>query len=173
LHQLDVPQGHRVLEIGAGTGYNAALLAHLVGHSGQVVTVDITRMSSSQPGSIWTALGSSKSRSSAVTAVLVIWLALPMIGLSSPLAPGTSPRRGGSSYPSVVALSCSWRFAGRRRSARSPSIGWTIILRMPRFGRVVSCCSVEPSLVLSSRFHGGMHPVCCSCTNTLRAGGSG
>src|ERR1044072_8595046 len=28
LDQLDVRPGHRVLEIGAGTGYNAALLAH-------------------------------------------------------------------------------------------------------------------------------------------------
>jgi protein-L-isoaspartate(D-aspartate) O-methyltransferase len=33
--------GHRVLEIGAGTGYNAALIAHLVGPGGRVVTVDI------------------------------------------------------------------------------------------------------------------------------------
>ncbi|MGH3885395.1 MAG: methyltransferase domain-containing protein [Pseudonocardiaceae bacterium] len=33
--------GHRVLEIGAGTGYNAALLAHLVGPAGKVTTVDI------------------------------------------------------------------------------------------------------------------------------------
>ena len=30
-----------MLEIGAGTGYNAALLAHLVGDSGHVVTLDI------------------------------------------------------------------------------------------------------------------------------------
>lgn len=41
LEQLDVQQGQRVLEIGAGTGYNAALLAHLVGPTGHVVTVDI------------------------------------------------------------------------------------------------------------------------------------
>lgn len=41
LDQLDVQPGHRVLEIGAGTGYNAALLAHLVGPSGHVTTVDI------------------------------------------------------------------------------------------------------------------------------------
>jgi protein-L-isoaspartate(D-aspartate) O-methyltransferase len=31
LEQLDVQPGHRVLEIGAGTGYNAALLAYLAG----------------------------------------------------------------------------------------------------------------------------------------------
>ncbi|MGH3813578.1 MAG: methyltransferase domain-containing protein [Pseudonocardiaceae bacterium] len=41
LEQLDVAPGHRVLEIGAGTGYNAALLAHLVGAAGEVTTVDI------------------------------------------------------------------------------------------------------------------------------------
>ncbi|MGH3932646.1 MAG: hypothetical protein ACRDTF_22035 [Pseudonocardiaceae bacterium] len=41
LEQLDVQPGHRVLEIGAGTGYNAALLAQLVGPAGQVTTVDI------------------------------------------------------------------------------------------------------------------------------------
>ncbi|HYW27366.1 MAG TPA: methyltransferase domain-containing protein [Terriglobales bacterium] len=40
--QLLRPQpGNRVLEVGAGTGYNAALIAHLVGPAGLVVTVDI------------------------------------------------------------------------------------------------------------------------------------
>ena len=41
LDQLDVRPGHRVLEIGAGTGYNAALLAYLVGAAGRVTTIDI------------------------------------------------------------------------------------------------------------------------------------
>ena len=41
LEQLQVEPGQSVLEIGAGTGYNAALLAHLVGQDGTVVTVDI------------------------------------------------------------------------------------------------------------------------------------
>ncbi|HEX8969692.1 MAG TPA: methyltransferase domain-containing protein, partial [Chloroflexota bacterium] len=41
LEQLDPQPGGRVLEIGAGSGYNAALLAHAVGPGGQVVTVDI------------------------------------------------------------------------------------------------------------------------------------
>jgi protein-L-isoaspartate(D-aspartate) O-methyltransferase len=41
LKQLDVRPGHQVLEIGAGTGYNAALLRHLVGPQGSVTTVDI------------------------------------------------------------------------------------------------------------------------------------
>ena len=41
LGQLGVQPGQRVLEIGAGTGYNAALLAELVGESGRVISVDI------------------------------------------------------------------------------------------------------------------------------------
>ncbi|WP_130799255.1 methyltransferase, FxLD system [Streptomyces otsuchiensis] len=41
LEQLDVRPGDRVLEIGAGTGYNAALLAHLTGGTGRVTTVDV------------------------------------------------------------------------------------------------------------------------------------
>src|SRR5580693_5696557 len=41
LDQLDLSPGQRVLEIGAGTGYNAALMSHIVGPSGTVVSVDI------------------------------------------------------------------------------------------------------------------------------------
>ncbi|MGI8825723.1 MAG: methyltransferase, FxLD system [Chloroflexota bacterium] len=41
LEQLDLRPGHRVLEIGAGTGYNAALMAYIVGETGRVVSVDI------------------------------------------------------------------------------------------------------------------------------------
>jgi protein-L-isoaspartate(D-aspartate) O-methyltransferase len=41
LEQLSVQEGDRVLEIGAGTGYNAALMDYLVGDRGQVVTLDI------------------------------------------------------------------------------------------------------------------------------------
>jgi len=41
LQHLDLQPGHGVLEIGAATGYNAALMAPMVGESGHVVTVDI------------------------------------------------------------------------------------------------------------------------------------
>jgi protein-L-isoaspartate(D-aspartate) O-methyltransferase len=41
LELLGCRPGDRVLEVGAGTGYNAALLARLVGPRGQVVTVDV------------------------------------------------------------------------------------------------------------------------------------
>jgi protein-L-isoaspartate(D-aspartate) O-methyltransferase len=41
LEQLNPQPGDHVLEIGAGSGYNAALLAHMVGESGRVVSLDI------------------------------------------------------------------------------------------------------------------------------------
>jgi protein-L-isoaspartate(D-aspartate) O-methyltransferase len=41
LEQLGLETGQRILEIGAGTGYNAALMAQIVGPAGQVVTIDI------------------------------------------------------------------------------------------------------------------------------------
>jgi protein-L-isoaspartate(D-aspartate) O-methyltransferase len=41
LDQLGLAAGHRVLEIGTGTGYNAALIAHLVGDQGSVVSIDV------------------------------------------------------------------------------------------------------------------------------------
>lgn len=41
LEQLQPQPGNRVLELGAGTGYNAGLLAHLVGGGGHVTTIDV------------------------------------------------------------------------------------------------------------------------------------
>ena len=41
LELLDLRPGQRVLEIGAGTGYNAALLKELVGPGGRVATVEV------------------------------------------------------------------------------------------------------------------------------------
>lgn len=40
LEQLGLAAGHRVLEIGTGTGYNTALIAEIVGDTGSVVTID-------------------------------------------------------------------------------------------------------------------------------------
>jgi protein-L-isoaspartate(D-aspartate) O-methyltransferase len=41
LDQLELRRGHRVLEIGTGSGYNAAVMAEVVGTGGQVVSMDI------------------------------------------------------------------------------------------------------------------------------------
>ena len=41
LDELRLQRGQRVLEIGAGTGYNAALLERVVGPDGRVTTIDI------------------------------------------------------------------------------------------------------------------------------------
>ncbi|GGN29782.1 hypothetical protein GCM10011609_87050 [Lentzea pudingi] len=41
LDQLDVQPGDRILEVGAGTGYNACLLAQLTGRADLVTTIDI------------------------------------------------------------------------------------------------------------------------------------
>ncbi|MDM7919736.1 MAG: protein-L-isoaspartate O-methyltransferase [Methanosarcina sp.] len=37
---LELAEGHKVLEIGAGSGYNAAVMAELVGKSGHIYTVE-------------------------------------------------------------------------------------------------------------------------------------
>jgi protein-L-isoaspartate(D-aspartate) O-methyltransferase len=41
LEELNLQPGQQVMEVGTGTGYNAALLAYMVGAHGQVVTIDI------------------------------------------------------------------------------------------------------------------------------------
>lgn len=41
LEQLDLQPGHNVFEAGAGTGYNAALMATIVGAEGRVTAVDV------------------------------------------------------------------------------------------------------------------------------------
>ncbi|MET9611772.1 methyltransferase, FxLD system [Kitasatospora indigofera] len=41
LEQLQPQPGNKILELGAGTGYNAALLAHLTGPTGHVTTIDV------------------------------------------------------------------------------------------------------------------------------------
>jgi protein-L-isoaspartate(D-aspartate) O-methyltransferase len=41
LRQLGLGPGHRVLEVGTGTGYNAALIACMVGSQEAVVSIDV------------------------------------------------------------------------------------------------------------------------------------
>ncbi len=56
LAALDAEPGHRVLEVGAGTGYNAALLAHRVG-AANVTTVDIDPAVAAAAGAALAAAG--------------------------------------------------------------------------------------------------------------------
>src|SRR5437763_9273611 len=57
LQQLGPRPGQRVLEIGAGTGYNAALLARLVAPGGRVTTLDIDQDVCRQAGAHLAAAG--------------------------------------------------------------------------------------------------------------------
>ncbi|HEY0694326.1 MAG TPA: methyltransferase, FxLD system [Kribbella sp.] len=57
LDQLDVQPGNRILEIGAGTGYNAALLAELAGRADLVTTIDIDPDVTTQADRALTAAG--------------------------------------------------------------------------------------------------------------------
>ncbi|WP_239405487.1 thiopeptide-type bacteriocin biosynthesis protein [Frankia sp. Cj3] len=41
LEQLDAQPGEQIMEVGTGTGYNAALIAAIVGPAGQVTTIDV------------------------------------------------------------------------------------------------------------------------------------
>ena len=43
LQALDVKEGMKVLEVGAGSGYNAALISMLVGKKGKVITTEIIK----------------------------------------------------------------------------------------------------------------------------------
>jgi protein-L-isoaspartate(D-aspartate) O-methyltransferase len=62
LEQLGVRSGDRVLEIGSGTGWNAALLAWLVGPDGAVTTVDIDAEVAEQAGQNLAAAGAGNVR---------------------------------------------------------------------------------------------------------------
>jgi protein-L-isoaspartate(D-aspartate) O-methyltransferase len=53
LEQLAVEHGQRVLAIGAGTGYNAALLAYLAGESGEVTTIEYDAETADRAGRPW------------------------------------------------------------------------------------------------------------------------
>jgi protein-L-isoaspartate(D-aspartate) O-methyltransferase len=57
LRQLGLAPGHRVLEVGTGTGYNAALIACLVGRQESVVSIDVIPELIEQARSNLTAVG--------------------------------------------------------------------------------------------------------------------
>jgi protein-L-isoaspartate(D-aspartate) O-methyltransferase len=57
LGQLEVAAGHRVLEIGTGSGYNAALLSALVGLEGRVVSVELESALAERAASVLAEVG--------------------------------------------------------------------------------------------------------------------
>lgn len=57
LQQLRVEPGMRALEVGAGSGYNAALLAELVGPAGSVISLEIDEALAAAAGARLAALG--------------------------------------------------------------------------------------------------------------------
>ncbi len=58
LDLLEVEDGARVLEIGAGTGYNAALLDHLVGTAGSVTAMEVDIEIADRAGAALASIGS-------------------------------------------------------------------------------------------------------------------
>ncbi|MFC7650489.1 methyltransferase domain-containing protein [Streptosporangium lutulentum] len=97
LEQLDVQPGLRVLEIGAGTGYNAALVAELAGSEGQVTTVDIGADIVAGARRGLAAAGYDRVRVVHGDGEAATLRAHPMSGSSSPRARGTCHPRGASS----------------------------------------------------------------------------
>ena len=99
LEQLRPPEGGSVLEIGAGTGYNAALLSALVGVSGRVVSIDIDpevaeeargHLAQAGAGDVEVICGDGAQGGPAVP---------PTTGSSSRPEPRISPRPGSASSP--------------------------------------------------------------------------
>jgi protein-L-isoaspartate(D-aspartate) O-methyltransferase len=100
LEQLEVRPGHRVLEIGAGTGYNAACLAELAGPGGQVTAVDIGAdiAAGACRGLGWTGRVTGPCGSLSVTASTATPSVPPTTASSSRRVPGTWLMRGKSSW---------------------------------------------------------------------------
>jgi protein-L-isoaspartate(D-aspartate) O-methyltransferase len=100
LDQLDVAPGQRILEIGAGTGYNAALLAHLVGPTGRVVSVDIDADTVNRARAALTSAGCP--------------------GVTVVLADGADGYSAGAPYDRIIATARAWDLAPAWRDQLAP-----------------------------------------------------
>jgi protein-L-isoaspartate(D-aspartate) O-methyltransferase len=101
LDQLDARPGHRVLEVGAGTGYNTALLAELVGATGQVTTIDIHPDVTTHARRALDVTGYDRVHVVTGDGSLGYLDHAPMTGRSSPSARGTCRPSGRRSWPPV------------------------------------------------------------------------
>jgi len=62
IRELDVRPGDRILEIGTGSAYSTALLAHMAGPSGQVTTLDVVPELTERAGPLLAAHGYTRAR---------------------------------------------------------------------------------------------------------------
>jgi protein-L-isoaspartate(D-aspartate) O-methyltransferase len=90
LNQLQLELGHNVLEIGAGTGYNAAIMQYIVGESGNVTSVEIDTVLAKQASDNLMRAGARASQVKVVT---------------SDGAMGYAPR---ASYDRIISTVCIW-----------------------------------------------------------------
>lgn len=102
LAQLDIQPGHDILEAGAGTGYNAALMQLLTGPDGKVTTLDVHEDVVAHARQRLTAAGFGDVRVLARDAALRPRSSPRTTGSSPPSAFGTSRRPGGTSSLSAA-----------------------------------------------------------------------
>lgn len=105
LELLDVQPGHRVLEIGAATGINAALLAELAGPTGEVVTIELDDDLATGARDGLAVAGYHKVEVICGDGALGHPSSAPYDGIIVTAGHGTSPPRGGTSSPSEAGWS--------------------------------------------------------------------
>jgi len=103
LEQLEVEPGQNVLEIGAATGINAALLAELVGPTGVVVTIELDEDLAADATRDLATAGYSTVEVVCGDGALGHPARARTTESSSPPRPGTWSRPGGISSPTMVA----------------------------------------------------------------------
>ena len=127
LEQLELSPGHRVLEVGAGSGYNVSLMAHMVGEEGLVVTVEIDEALARRARESLATAGLETTESGWVerwcmeTEGQATLTRRPTTGSSSRPAPRISPPPGASSYVPTDGLCCPWRSGAACRCVQRSS----------------------------------------------------
>jgi protein-L-isoaspartate(D-aspartate) O-methyltransferase len=149
LELLDVNQGARVLEIGAGTGYNAALLAQLTGESGSVIAVEVDDDLGDRASAALRSVGSN--------AVVVV-------------ADGRDGWSSGAPYDRIILTASTpeipkaWRDQLVEHGTlvvplRGPSVlGWQLVVAFRRAGDVLRSDAVVPGGFMGLRDAGGPAP---------------
>ena len=131
LRLLEVEPGHHVLDVGAGSGWTTALLAHLTGPTGSVVGVELVPDLATWGGSNlartsydWASIRPAEPE---VLGVPDVGAVRPDPGLrraTSMPSPSSTSSATGAGWWSRCAARCCWSYAGAR-SSLSPSTGPT------------------------------------------------